>query len=476
MESTHVVIATLVVYKITLLLIGFWASRNVNSESDFFIAGQGEGGGLGALTAGLSYGASTSSAWVLLGYTGFVFSVGVKALWLIPGVFGGYVFTWLILGPKLNAETSSKRHITVVDFLIADVDGMWRKAIAYLCALMIIFCFIFYIAAQFQAAGNAFVSIFDMSMLESVLLGAVIIMIYCFMGGFVAASISDALQALVMMAACIIVPLIIVIKAGGLTEIFSLLAQQESPSYLSFSGDSAFLMTAGAALGLVGVGQGAMGQPQLLNRIMAARDQKARITGAWITIAWGGIVYAGVTILAFAARALMPDVGAEEIFFVASERFLPLVLAGIVTAAILSAVMSTVDSLLLAAASAVSHDLGVAKFFPKRELMVGRMAMLAVGVIAVIMTLYIPDSIFDRALFSWVALGAAFGPTILMRCLGVRIKGAYIFAAVSIGFFIAVIASYNGSVTGDLIEKWLSWTLSLIILYIGRVPNERPES
>jgi len=92
------------------------------------------------------------------------------------------------------------------------------------------------------------------------------------------------------------------------------------------------------------------------------------------------------------------------------------------------------------------------------------------------MTLYIPDSIFDRALFSWVALGAAFGPTILMRCLGVRIKGAYIFAAVSIGFFIAVIASYNGSVTGDLIEKWLSWTLSLIILYIGRVPNERPES
>jgi len=182
MESTHVVIATLVVYKITLLLIGFWASRNVNSESDFFIAGQGEGGGLGALTAGLSYGASTSSAWVLLGYTGFVFSVGVKALWLIPGVFGGYVFTWLILGPKLNAETSSKRHITVVDFLIADVDvdEMWRKAIAYLCALMIIFCFIFYIAAQFQAAGNAFVSIFDMSMLESVLLGAVIIMIYCF--------------------------------------------------------------------------------------------------------------------------------------------------------------------------------------------------------------------------------------------------------------------------------------------------------
>lgn len=469
MDSKHVVLATLIVYKLVLILIGIWASRSVNSESDYFIAGQGEGGGLGALTAGLSYGASTSSAWVLLGYTGFVFSIGVKALWLIPGVFGGYLFTWLILGPKLNAETSLKRHITIVDFIIANVDGFWRKAIAYICALMIIFCFVFYIAAQFQAAGNAFVSIFDMSMLESVLVGAAIIILYCFMGGFVAASISDALQALVMMAACIIVPFVIVSNAGGVGEIFSLLAQQENGAYLSFSGDSAFLITAGAAMGLVGVGLGAAGQPQLLNRIMAARDEKARITGAAITFFWGGIVYTGVTLLAFAARALMPDVGAEEIFFVASERFLPLILAGIVTAAILSAVMSTVDSLLLAAASAVSHDIGVAKFFPKRELMVGRAAMLIVGIVAVILTLYLPDSIFDRTLFSWVALGAAFGPTILMRCLGFEVKGAYVFAAILAGFFIAVIASYNGSMSGDLIEKWLSWIVGLMILYVGRV-------
>jgi len=469
MESTSIVILTLIVYKLALLAIGFWASRNINSESDYFIAGQGAGRGLGALTAGLSYGASTSSAWVLLGYTGFVFTVGVKALWIVPGVFAGYVLTWLVLGPKLNAETETREHVTVVDFLVADIDDGWRKRISYLCALMIIFCFVFYIAAQFQAAGNAFVSIFNMSMLESVVLGAVIIMIYCFMGGFVAASLSDALQAVVMMAACVLVPFIIVQNAGGIGQIFELLKQQEPASYLSFSGDGAFLMTVGAAIGLLGIGQGAMGQPQLLNRIMAARDQKTRIQGAWITIIWGGIVYSGVTTLAFAARALMPDIPSEEIFFTASERFLPIVLAGIVTAAILSAVMSTVDSLLLAAASAVSHDLGLARFFPRRELLVGRIAMLVIGVVAVIMTLNLPDSIFDRVLFSWVALGAAFGPTILMRCLGYRMAGAYVFSAIVVGFLIAVFASYNSSVQSDIIEKWVSWIAGLSILYIGRV-------
>lgn len=473
MSSQSVVLITLVIYKFVLLGIGFWASRRVHSESDFFIAGKGAGGGLGPWVAGLSYAASTSSAWVLLGYTGFVFTVGFKALWLIPGIFGGYILTWLVMGPRLNAETAKRGHITLVDFLIADVGKVWRGRIASLAAVLIVFCFVFYVAAQFQAAGNAFASTFGLGVIESVMIGAVIIVAYCLMGGFWAASITDSLQALVMVAACVLVPTVTIMAAGGTGAVLDILRANEAPSYFQMSGGAVGIAAIGGALGLLGTGLGAAGQPQLLNRIMAAKDRKARLLGAAITIGWGTLVFIGVTWLALAARALMPDTPSEQIFFAAAEAYLPPILAGIVLAALLSAVMSTVDSLLLAAASAISHDLGTARFMPKqikkgRELLAGRLAMVGVAAVSVALTLVVPDKIFDRVLFSWVALGAALGPTALARCFGWRVSGAYVFFAMICGFGIAVIASGLQGQAADTAEKWLSWVVGFIILFLGK--------
>ncbi len=468
MSSTTIVLITLIAYKLVLLAIGFWASKRVHTESDFFIASNGSGGGLNAWTAGLSYAASTSSAWVLLGYTGFVFSAGVKALWLIPGIFGGYLLTWLVMGPRLNAETAAKKHITMVDFMIEDANKVWKTRIAALAAILIVFCFVFYVAAQFQAAGNAFTSVFGLGTMESVVFGAVIIVAYCLMGGFLAASVTDALQAMVMLAACLIVPIVTLQAAGGLGAVMEVLHQREAASFFQFSGGAVGWMATGTALGLLGTGLGAPGQPQLLNRIMAVKDSRARLQGAAITVGWGTVVFTGVTVLAFSMRALMPDVASEQIFFVAAENYLPPVLAGIVLAAILSAVMSTVDSLLLASASAVSHDLGVARFMPGKELLVGRISMVGIAVVSVILTLVLPDSIFDRVLFSWVALGAAFGPATLSRCIGWRVGGAHVFFAVLIGFSMAVIASNYAGPTADAVEKILSWIVGFAILLAGK--------
>ncbi|HHL43271.1 MAG TPA: sodium/proline symporter [Hellea balneolensis] len=470
-SSTTIVIFTLIAYKVSLLLIGFWASRRIHSESDFFIAGKGSGGGLGAWTAGLSYAASTSSAWVLLGYTGFVFTAGLKALWLVPGIFAGYLLTWLVMGPRLNAETEAKHHITMIDFMIEDADVTWRRRIGRLSAVLIIFCFAFYVAAQFQAAGNAFSSVFGLGMIESVILGAVIIVAYCLMGGFWAASITDMLQAVVMLAACLIVPFVTVMAAGGIGDVFSTLKATAPETYFTFSGGAAGVTALGVGIGLLGTGLGAPGQPQLLNRVMAVKDRKARLQAALITVGWGTLVYIGVTLLAFAARALMPEVAAEQIFFVAAGKYLPPVMAGIVIAAILSAVMSTVDSLLLAAASAVSHDFGSTHLLPKNKLLAGRIAMVVIAIASVILTLSIPDSIFKRVLFSWVALGAAFGPATLSRCLGWKVKGGHVFFAVLTGFLIAAIASGISGLYADLIEKWGSWIAGFVILWLGRRPT-----
>ncbi|GLQ19587.1 sodium/proline symporter [Algimonas porphyrae] len=466
MEGNSIIIATLVAYKLLLLGIGFWASRRVDSEGDFFLAGQG----LGAWTAGLSYAASTSSAWVLLGFTGMVFTQGLVALWLVPGIFGGYVLTWLVMGPRLNAETRERGHITVIDFLVTDADR-WARLIGLLAAGLILFCFVFYIAAQFQAAGNALTEVFGMSATEAILLGAAVILIYCLLGGFLAASITDALQAGVMVLACIIVPIAALSAAGGLGAVMDALRANEPQSYFSLTGSAFGMAGIGMAMGLLGTGLGALGQPQLLNRIMAVRSQTERVRGAAITIGWGVLIYSGLVVLALSGRAMSLDTGGESLFFAAASAYLPAAIAGVVIAAVLSAVMSTVDSLLLAAASAVSHDSGLRWGTPKRALLMGRLAMVAVALFAVGLTLFAPKDIFTRVLFSWVALGAAFGPAILTRCLGWRVRGGAVFCAVIVGFVAAVIAYNIPGPGADVVEKWGSWALGLIILAIGRVKH-----
>lgn len=471
MSSTTIVLITLIVYKLVLLGVGFWASKRVNSEDDFFLAGKGAGGGLGPWTAGLSYAASTSSAWVLLGFTGLVYTQGMVGLWLVPGIFAGYLLTWLVMGSKLNAETAERGHLTIVDFMTADVTAIWKRRIGIVCAAMILFCFIFYISSQFQAAGNALTEVFGLNVTEAVLLGAAVIVVYCLLGGFLAASVTDALQAVVMMLACVVVPVMAVSAAGGLGAMMDTLHKTQEASYFSFKGGAPGMVGIGLAMGLFGTGLGALGQPQLLNRIMSVRSDKERLQGTAITIIWGAVIYSGLVCLAFAGRATGIETGTEALFFAAAKEFLPAVLAGIVTAAILSAVMSTVDSLLLAAASAVSHDIGIKYSHPKKALFFGRLAMVAVAIFAVLLTLFADETIFKRVLFSWVALGAAFGPTVLTKCLGLRVKGGAILAAILVGFFTAVIfANVEGSFA-DMIEKWLSWILGLFILAIGRIKN-----
>ncbi|MEM9599695.1 MAG: sodium/proline symporter [Pseudomonadota bacterium] len=463
MAGNGIIIATLLAYKLLLLGIGFWASRRVGNEGDFFLAGQG----LGAWTAGLSYAASTSSAWVLLGFTGMVFTQGLVALWLVPGIFGGYVLTWLVMGPRLNAETRERGHITVIDFLVADA-GKWARFLGLIAAALILFCFVFYIAAQFQAAGNALTEVFGMSATEAILLGAAVILIYCLLGGFLAASITDALQAGVMVIACIIVPIAAVSAAGGLGNVMEALRLNEPQSYFSATGSAMGMAGIGMAMGLLGTGLGALGQPQLLNRIMAVRSQKERVRGAAITVGWGVLIYSGLILLALSGRAMALDTGGESLFFAAAREYLPAAIAGIVIAAVLSAVMSTVDSLLLAAASAVSHDSGLRWGTPKQALLMGRLAMVAVAVFAVGLTLFAPKDIFTRVLFSWVALGAAFGPAILTRCLGCRVRGGAVMLAVVVGFTVAVTAYNIPGPGADVVEKWGSWAVGLIILTLGR--------
>jgi len=379
---------------------------------------------------------------------------------MLPGIWGGYVVMWMWFGPRIRSEASEQKYLTPTEFLTANVDGQAKARIAGLAALLVAFCFIFYIAAQFAGAAQAFITNFDMTMAGSILLSAGIVLIYCLLGGFWAASVTDTLQGVVMMLAAILVPTMAVVAAGGPLAILNFL--ESTPSdFTDWTGGHSGFVLIGFLLGMSGLGLGTFGQPHLLARLMAVKGERERKQGFLIAITWAVLVYVGMSWLALAARAMaLTPASGEQIFYLLAGQLLPPVLAGIVVAAILSAVMSTVDSLLLAAAATVSHDLGLASRFQVSELWLSRVVMIAIVVAAVVLALVLPDTIFNRVLFAWNALGAAFGPLIIARILGKEPAATARFWSIVAGFGLTVLFYLYGTIdvaeTSNFVSEWLA--------------------
>ena len=475
MSNSDVVLATLFAYKIILLGIGFWSSRRISNTTDFFLGGRQ----LGAFTAGLSYAASTSSAWVLLGFSGFVYSIGLSAVWMVPGIWAGYAVVWLYFGPRLHLESQQHRQLTLTDFLLQDSQGdSTRNTTAAVAALLILLCFVFYIAAQFDAAGKALAEHFALSFTQAILVGASIVIVYSLFGGFWAVSITDTVQAIVMLVVSISVPAATVMAAGGFDALWQTLETTMGPDYLSISGGHSPLLFAGFVIGVMGMSLGALGQPHLISRLMAIKNNQERIRGFGIVITWGVVVFVGMILLGLAGRALTPELASgETLFYQAAASYLPPIVAGVVVAATLSAVMSTVDSILISAAGAVANDMGVNRRFPTAQLATSRLVMGAIAVLAIGLTLNLPDTIFNRVLFAWSALGAAFGPIILWRVRGHQVSARAALAAMLAGFATTVLfytlgtmpASSNllsqaAHLPGDPFERVVPWLPALLAL------------
>ena len=466
MSTTAIILITLVVYKGLLIAIGVWASRRSRTEDDYLIGARA----LGPWVAGLSYAATSSSAWVLLGFSGFVFLVGVSALWMLPGVWGGYVLVWIIMGRSLRREAAERGHVTLADYLAGDAGEAGKRLIGLISALLTVFCFIFYVAAQLQAAGTAMQTYFGLGVVEAVLLGTGVVLIYALLGGFWAISVTDMIQGAVMAAIAIMAPVAAVIAAGGPGVVFAMLASNHAGHLDTFGGRVGY-MAAGFALGLISIGLGTAGQPQLIARVMAVRDDAARRRAFAISLSWAVMVFSGMAILGLAGRTMSLDLAPgdhEQLLFVTIAQLFPPIMGGVVLAALLSAVISTVDSILLSSAAAISHDARVARVFPGREVLIARIVMAGLCVAAVCLALAAPSDIFTRVRFAWSALGAAFGPIILARVLSWRAPAPAVIAAMLGGFALSVYFNQTDPGPGGLFERLIPWTAPLIILFASR--------
>jgi sodium/proline symporter len=464
MTKTQSILVTLIVYETILILIGLWATRRTTSHSEFFLGGRR----LGGVVAAISASASSSSAWTLLSVSGMAYLWGLPALWLFPATVSGFLINWLFVAPRLMRESGQSGAITLTEFLAGAVEPAARPAILRLASGIILFSFMFYIAAQFQAAGAAFASTFGLSLAVAVLIGAGVIVLYTLLGGFWAVSVTDTVQGLVMAGTAAFLPLVALAAVGGPEQLIGGLAALDAgsarPPVAGFAG-------IGFVLGTLGIGLGYPGQPHVVNRFMALRDEQALRRGRIIAIGWAVLIYSGMLLLGLAGRVLYFGlVESEQILFEVTNRLVPPVAGGIMIAAVLSAIMSTADSQLLVAASSVTHDLPGAGRPGRRTLARSRWVVAVLSMVAVVLAVAVPDTIFSRVLFAWHALGSAFGPPLVLVLTGVRLTGQGLFAAMLAGFSLTVVLHWlpNLPDPGDAAERLLPFLVSGWIAYATR--------
>ncbi len=461
MQKTEIVLVTLILYKLVLIGIGWWASKRTKSSDDFFLAGRG----LGPFVAALSYSSSAASAWVLLGLTGIAYQYGLSTIWVALGSITSMLVVWFWLAPRLMQFSREHDYITLTEVLTHQSTGGARKAITYLSTFIIVASFTLYVAAQFQGAGNTFASTFELSMTSSIVLGAFIIMIYTLLGGFWAVSVTDAVQGSLMAIAAIFMPIAAYFAVGGFSGLFEGLAEHGSASHLSLTAGNGLLFALGVVIGGLSIGFGTYGQPHLMARIMALRDASAMRKARAITVVWYLIVFLGMWFVGLSGHVLHIELAnPEQIFFVMLDGLFPTVVSAIFLAAVLSAIMSTADSQLLSAAAAIANDLGIGRDRPERLLLVSRLSIVVLVLASIIVALYLPQAIFSRVLFAWMALGAAFGPALFFRLARIEVSSNGLVCAIVTGFGLTILLSFFENAPGDIVERLLPFVAGTLVL------------
>ena len=464
MNNTGAVLVTLIVYNAILIGVGLWARGRNKDVEDYFLASRS----LGPWVAAISASASSSSAWTLLGVSGAAYAWGLPALWLFPATVGGFLLNWAWVAPRLQRLANEEGAVTLSEVIAPASIGGMRQLILRTAAIIIVFCFVFYIASQFEAAGKAFESVFGLQKQTSILVGACIVLAYTILGGFWAVSITDSIQGLLMVVAGIVLPVSAFIAVGGFAALIGGLAELGNTGFPISNGSLGGLTSLFFVLGLFGISINYPGQPHVVNRFMALKDEPSLRQGRIIALSWAVLVYSGMLMLGLCARLLFAELDdSEQVLFNAAGVLLPPVIAGVILAAVLSAIMSTADSQLLVASSAISYDWHLASERATTGLAGSRITVVAILILATMLALFWRADIFSRVLFAWSAAGSAFGPILIMRLLGRSVSERGTLIAMLTGFGLTVVISWFPDMPGDFAERILPFIAAITIASLG---------
>ncbi len=412
-------------YLAIVMTVGLITARSNRSGSDFFLAGRR----LPGWVIALSERASGESAWLLIGLPGLFFAEGFGAVWTAIGCALGIMFSWTFIAPRLREATGSYGSLTIPDYLEKRFGDDSHRLRALAAGVVIVF-YTLYVSAQIVAAGKVLSTAFGMSAVTGMLLGTGIIVLYTLMGGFLAVAITDVVQGLLMVFALVLLPILGIAQFGGWDGLGAAIATSDASLLQVSAGKSGHALWVGLVIGSLGIGLGYMGQPHLVTRFMAARSRAdlasgRRLAAVWTVLSFWGAILVGAVGYALIVTGGLPGVESLEALD-DRERIMPLVaqallnpwLAGLLISAAIAAMMSTADSQLLVATSAVAEDVFhklLGRNLSEGALVrVSRITTLILGLIAFALALFAKDFVFNLVLYAWAGLGAVFGPVLLL--------------------------------------------------------------
>ncbi len=400
------------------------------------------------------------------------YAQGPSAVWAVVGYIVVELFLFLYYARRLRNFTEKRNCITIPDFFaerFSDRDGMLRITIV---TIFLVFM-IGYVSAQFVAGGKAFASGFGMEMNTGILLTALIVVAYTIIGGFLAVSLTDMFQAIFMILALVILPIIAITNFGGLPVLLEQLASMDL-LYVD-----PFAISVGAAIGFVGIGLGSPGNPHILARYMSIDDSKQLRFAAVIGTIWNVLMAWGAVFIGLAGRAYFPDVAmlpaadTENLFPVLAQHHLHPVIFGVVLASIFAAIMSTADSQLLVAASSVVRDvyekiIKKGEVIPQKKLVLySRFIVFVLVVISLLFGFLAEELVFWLVLFAWAGLGASIGPTSILALYWKGTTRAGIFAGLISGTAVTIAWYYIPVLKDSMYELVPGFIAALLATWLG---------
>ncbi len=432
------VIVTFVLYLIVLMGIGLYFYRRNVSIEDYLLGGRGMGSWVTALSAQ----ASDMSGWLLMALPGAIYLGGLSKSWIAIGLFVGTVFNWYLVSGRLRLYTELTGTITLPCFFekrFRDPTGLLR----IVSASVILVFFTIYATSGLVAAGKLFESVFGMGYEKAVITGGIVIVGYTFLGGFLAVCWTDLFQGLLMVVAILVVPWVGFRTLGSMETIHAnMSAAGVSLSMIPPSLKNPVV----AIISALAWGLGYFGQPHILTRFMSVEragrlGRSMRIAIIWVFLSLTGACAAGLV-----GIGLLPGLSGgeeEKVFIYLIEKLFSPWVAGVLLAAILSAIMSTIDSQLLVSSSALTEDFYekmIRKDSPQKQtIAVGRICVILISVIAVVLALRPNDTILGIVAYAWAGFGSAFGPVVLFALLSRKTTWISALAGMTAGTVVLIV-------------------------------------
>ncbi|WP_294376743.1 sodium/proline symporter PutP [uncultured Clostridium sp.] len=422
MNEKLIIGITFALYLFVMLLIGWYFYKKTKNLSDYTLGGRK----LGYWGTSISAQASDMSGWLLLGLPGAAFLSGLSgSVWMAGGLAIGTYLNWRIIAKKLRVDTQKYSNSITIPSYLENRFGDKSRILKVASSIFIILFFLPYTASGFVSGGKLFTTVFGTPYIVSVIICAIVVVSYTYLGGFMAVCYTDIIQGLMMFFTLIMLPVIVIIEGGGIENVAATIdSSLLNPFNIEHLTGSVSGTVGMAFIGIVSSlawGLGYFGQPHILTKFMAIENPEEITISRKIATVWVLLTLAASTGIGLVGHFYFPELtgsDAETIFILLVHKCVPLLLTGILLSAILAAIMSTADSQLLVTSSTVSEDFYRSILKPnasdKELVRISRITVLVVSAIAFFIALNPDSSVLKLVSYAWAGFGCAFGPVIVL--------------------------------------------------------------